>query len=213
MSSHAVSRSPVQSSTVNGSVNGAARGGARDAMVFALNFFKHPWMIGSFIPSSPFLVRRVLAHVDWPAAETIIEYGPGVGTFTREILRNLPSHGTLIVFETNRDFCHFLERTIHDSRLRVVHGSAEKAREVLRQMNRAADYAISGIPFRHFPRRLRTSIVEMTHDVLRPGGRFLVYQFSRAVLPILESTFGSVRREFEPLNIMPAKIYSCLRSN
>jgi len=212
MSSHVVSRSPVRRS-LNVPVNGAAaRSGASDAMVFALNFFKHPWMIGSFIPSSPFLVRRVLSHVDWPSAETVIEYGPGVGTFTREILRNLPSHGSLIVFETNRDFCRFLERTIDDSRFRVVHGSAEKASEVLRQMNRPADYAISGIPFRHFPRRLRTSIVKMTHDVLRPGGRFLVYQFSRAVLPILESTFGSVNREFEPLNIMPAKVYSCLRS-
>lgn len=212
MRSHAVSRSPVQS-TLNGSVNGAAaRNGARDAMVFALNFFKHPWMIGSFIPSSPFLVRRVLSHVDWPSAQTVIEYGPGVGTFTREILRNLPSDGSLIVFETNRDFCRFLERTIHDSRLRVVNGSAEKARDVLAQMDRAADYVISGIPFRHFPRRLRVSIVKMTHDVLRPGGRFLVYQFSRAVLPLLESTFPSVRREFEPLNIMPAKVYSCVRS-
>lgn len=212
MRSHAVSRSPVQS-TLNGSVNGAAaRNGARDAMVFALNFFKHPWMIGSFIPSSPFLVRRVLSHVDWPSAQTVIEYGPGVGTFTREILRNLPGDGSLIVFETNRDFCRFLERTIHDSRLRVVNGSAEKARDVLAQMDRVADYVISGIPFRHFPRRLRVSIVKMTHDVLRPGGRFLVYQFSRAVLPLLESTFPSVRREFEPLNIMPAKVYSCVRS-
>jgi phospholipid N-methyltransferase len=210
MRTHAVSRSPVQSS-LNVTVNGVTRRAGRDAMVFALNFFKHPWMIGSFIPSSPFLVRRVLAHVDWPSAETVIEYGPGVGTFTREILRNLPSQGSLIVFETNRDFVRFLERTIHDSRLRVIHGSAEKARETLGQMNRAADYAISGIPFRHFPRRLRTSIVKMTHDVLRPGGRFLVYQFSRSVLPILESTFGSVNREFEPLNIMPAKVYACRR--
>lgn len=210
MRTHAVSRSPVQSS-LNVPVNGVARRGARDAMVFALNFFRHPWMIGSFIPSSPFLVRRVLAHVDWPKTETVIEYGPGVGTFTREILRNLPSHGSLTVFETNREFCRFLERTIHDSRFRVVHGSAEKAREVLEQMKRPADCAISGIPFKHFPRRLRTSIVKMTHDVLRPNGQFVVYQFSRSVLPILESTFGSVKRDFEPLNIMPAKVYACRR--
>lgn len=210
MRTHAVSRSPVQSS-VNVPVNGVARRGARDAMVFALNFFRHPWMIGSFIPSSPFLVRRVLGRVDWAHVETVIEYGPGVGTFTREILRHLPSHGSLTVFETNRNFVRFLEQTIHDARLRVVHGSAERAPEVLGEMNRAADCAISGIPFRHFPRRLRTAIVKMTHDMLRPGGQFVVYQFSRSVLPLLESTFGPVHREFEPLNIMPAKVYACRR--
>lgn len=209
MRSDVVSRSPVQSS-LNVPVNGAA---SRDggAMVFALNFLKHPWMLGSVIPSSPFLVRKVLAHIHWPSAQTVIEYGPGVGTFTREILRKLPAHANLIVFETNRDFVRFLERSIDDPRLRVVHGSAEEAARVLREMGRTADYAISGIPFKHFPRRMRTAIVRMTRDVLRPGGRFLVYQFSRSVLPILQSTFNTVDQEFEPLNLMPARIYSCLR--
>ena len=207
MKSHAVSRVRVENGNVE--LNGAAkRGRGMDAWMFAYNFVKHPWMLGSVIPSSPFLVRKVLGRVDWPRVERVIEYGPGVGTFTREILRRLGKDGSLTVFETNRDFVQWLGR-IDDPRLRVVHGSAEEARTVL--AGTKVDYAISGIPFKHFPGRMRRAIVEMTHDVLRPGGHFLVYQFSRSVRPILESTFGPVEEDFEPLNLMPARIYSCCR--
>jgi phospholipid N-methyltransferase len=181
-----------------------------DAWMFAYNFFKHPWMLGSVIPSSPFLVRKVLGRVNWTGAERVIEYGPGVGTFTREILRRLGNDGSLTVFETNRDFVRWLGR-IDDQRLRIVHGSAEDARAVL--AGTPVDYAVSGIPFKHFPKQMRRSIIEMTHEVLRPGGRFLVYQFSSSVRPILESTFGPVEEDFEPLNLMPARIYSCQRKH
>ena len=46
--------------------------------LFALNFFKHPRMLGSIIPSSRFLIERVLRQVDWKRARVIVEYGPGV---------------------------------------------------------------------------------------------------------------------------------------
>mgnify|MGYP003293768208 CR=1 FL=1 len=46
-------------------------------------------MLGSLIPSSRFLVNHVLAEVDWQRARVFLEYGPGVGTFTGEILRRL----------------------------------------------------------------------------------------------------------------------------
>ena len=61
----------------------------RQFVLFASNFFKHPKMLGSIIPSSPFLVRRMLGHVDWERTRVLVEYGPGIGTFTREILRQM----------------------------------------------------------------------------------------------------------------------------
>jgi len=72
--------------------------------LFARNFLKHPNMLGWFLPSSRFLVERVLRQVDWVRARIIVEYGPGVGTFTWEILRRMRPDAILIALETNGAF-------------------------------------------------------------------------------------------------------------
>jgi hypothetical protein len=45
--------------------------------------------------------------------------------------------------------------------------------------------------------------------VLHPEGALLVYQFTNTVLPYLKSSFGSVRQDFQFLNILPARIFYC----
>jgi len=125
--------------------------------------------------------------VDWNRARVFLEYGPGVGTFTTEILRRMRPDAVLVVLETNTDFVQFLRAKLQDNRLHVVHGSAADAGAVLArlQLNRA-DYVISGIPYTTMSPELRESILRTTHAVLDPNGAFLVYQFTRAVLPHLQ---------------------------
>ncbi|MGH8572422.1 MAG: class I SAM-dependent methyltransferase [Gammaproteobacteria bacterium] len=167
-------------------------------------------MLGSVIPSSRFLVNRLLGQVDWDRARVVVEYGPGVGTFTAEILRRLRPDGSLVAFETNRDFVHYLSRTVRDDRLQLVHGSAASAGEVLGARGLShADYVISGIPYTTMPPELRDRILRTTRAVLEPSGSFLVYQFTRAVLPYLRRQFGLVTQEFELRNIMPARLFYC----
>jgi len=71
---------------------------------FLKEFFKHPVMVGSVIPSSDRLIDRMLAPVDWANTRLFVEYGPGVGTFTRPILDRLGPEATLITIDTNADF-------------------------------------------------------------------------------------------------------------
>ena len=179
-------------------------------LLFARNFLKHPRMLGSVIPSSRFLIQELLRKVDWKGARVVVEYGPGVGTITTAILRRLRPDGVLLVIEMNEEFVRFLREHVRDPRLHVVHGSAEEVRERLRELgHERADYIISGIPFSTMPADARATILRHTHDLLRPRGRLLVYQFSPAVLPHLERTFGEVQRGFEPLNILPAHLFFC----
>jgi phospholipid N-methyltransferase len=183
---------------------------SEQALLFARNFFKHPRMLGSVIPSSRFLVNGLLKQIVWKRANVIVEYGPGVGNITTEILRRLPSDGKLIVFETNADFVRLLRGSLRDSRLHIVHGSAADVGEVLEQMGlRGADYIISGIPFSIMPPEVRAAILRTTREMIRPGGQFLVYQFSPSVFPHLNGIFTDVRKGFEPLNILPAWLYFC----
>ncbi len=180
------------------------------AMLFARNFFRHPKMLGSMIPSSHFLVNRVLREIDWNRAQVIVEFGPGVGVFTTEILRRMRHDAALIVFETNAEFVDFLRRSIKDRRLHIVHRSATEIGVTLKQLGyTGVDYIISGIPYTTMPAPVRDTILDESRKMLRPAGTFLVYQFSRATLPFVQRVFSQVRLGFEPLNILPATTYVC----
>jgi phospholipid N-methyltransferase len=182
----------------------------RKAGLFFQNFLRHPVMLGSAIPSSRFLINRVLDSLDWPRIRIMVEYGPGVGTFTREILRRLRPDASLIAIELNLDFVSFLRDSLPDPRLRVLHGSAVDVRNLLLPMKLCqADCILSGIPYTVLPRETRRHIFLETRQVLSRDGLFVVYQYTRAVLPDLRKTFPSVDLDFEPLNILPARLFRC----
>jgi len=188
--------------------NGRSR--AADALLFARNFFMHPMMLGSIIPSSRFLVNQVLEPIDWGRARVIVEYGPGVGTITAEILRRMAPEAQLIAIETNRDFVKHLRNALPDPRLHLVQESAAQVRGVLARLGLpAADYIVSGIPLGSMPEPLRAQIVSESRAALAPGGKFLVYQFTSRCLPALQRTFTYVRRGFERRNLPPAQLFVC----
>ncbi|MGH9566854.1 MAG: class I SAM-dependent methyltransferase [Candidatus Angelobacter sp.] len=185
---------------------------SEETLLFAKNFLQHPRMLGSLIPSSRFLVGRLLNKVDWKRARTIVEYGPGVGTITERILERMSPECRLVVFEMNHDFVRHLKRAYPDSRLHVVHGSAENVYGELDRLNmEGADYIISGIPFTTMPVESRESIMRESRRALNPRGAVLVYQFTRAVLPYLRTHFEQIDQDFEPRNILPARLFYCTR--
>jgi phospholipid N-methyltransferase len=177
---------------------------------FALNFFLHPSMLGSLVPSSRFVIHDVMAQVDWDRARVVVEYGPGVGTITRAALKRLHPEATLVAIEMNCDFVQLLAAEIRDPRVRLVHGSALNVRQVLAELRLpSADYIISGIPFTNMRAAARRNIVRESRAALQPEGAMVVYQFTRTVLPYLESQFGSVRQNFQLWNILPTHTFYC----
>ena len=179
-------------------------------LLFALNFFRHPFMLGSIWPSSRFLVDEVLRPIDWERARVIVEYGPGVGTITTEILRRMHPDAHLVAIETNEAFVKFLNTSVKDPRLQVANESAADVGSVLQRLKLPlAQYVISGIPLGSMPEALRVDIVAKTRTALAPGGQFLVYQFTSRVLPVLQRTFRDVSRSTEKRNIPPAHLFVC----
>jgi phospholipid N-methyltransferase len=180
------------------------------ALLFARNFFRNPLMLGAIFPSSRFLVNNLVSQINWEKAKVVVEYGPGVGTITRALLERMRPDAVLVVIELNEEFAHFLEKDIQDPRLKVVYGSAIKVKQVLAQFGLCkADYIISGIPFSSMPRQLRYQLARQTHEALGSSGFFLVYQYTRAVLPCLESYFSSVQQNVQLWNIPPTRTFYC----
>lgn len=181
-------------------------------ILFAQNFIKHPKMLGTPIPSPRAVIDEILKRVNWQEARVIVEYGPGVGNITTEILRRMQPGAMLVAIETNGEFIEYLRETVCDSRLHVVHGSAAEVGTWLAQLGcRQVDYVISGIPFSTIPGAVRDGIIRATHAVLQPQGTFLVYQYSRQVLPSLKKIFGRVQRDFRLFNIVPMWVFHCWR--
>ena len=105
-------------------VRRAARRAISPRWQFLRGFIKHPVMVGSIIPSSKVLIDRMLGPVDWDETKLFVEYGPGVGTFTRPVLERLGPDATLIAIDTNPDVIKYLKEAIDDPRLVAVTGSA-----------------------------------------------------------------------------------------
>jgi phospholipid N-methyltransferase len=180
------------------------------AALFARNFLKYPAMLGSAVPSSRFLVKNIMSQIDWDRARVVVEFGPGVGTITREALKRLRPDAVLLVIELNEEFVHYLRNTIRDPRLRVVHGSAAHVRRILQEQGlAAADYIISSLPYSLLPENVRREIVAESRHALKAHGSLLVFQYNRTLLPYLKSSFGSVKLGFQLFNILPALIFHC----
>jgi phospholipid N-methyltransferase len=176
--------------------------------VFLQGFIQHPVMVGSIIPSSRFTIAKMLGPVKWNECRLFVEYGPGVGTFCRPVLERLPRDGTLIVIDTNPLYIDYLRATISDSRFIPVLGSAADVEEIVRAHGfDHADYVLSGLPFSTLPDGVGPAIAAATHRVLRPGGAFLVYQFSARARDFMARHFGHIDQGFEWLNVLPCKLF------
>ena len=58
-------------------------------------------MLGAVVPCSPFLINDMLAAVEWDRSKVIVEYGPGIGNITEEILKRMAPDATLTT-DTNK---------------------------------------------------------------------------------------------------------------
>ncbi|MBB6124719.1 class I SAM-dependent methyltransferase [Sphingobium subterraneum] len=180
----------------------------REAAAFFREFLRAPAMVGSIIPTAGGVVDAMLRPVDWSRTRLFVEYGPGVGTFTREILKHLPGDAMLIAIDTSPHFVAHLKANILDHRLRVVHGSAIDVETIIRaQGEEHADYILSGLPFSTLPDGVGPSIAQATHAALRPGGAFLVYQYSGFVRRLLQPHFTRIDEETNWLNIPPCRTF------
>jgi phospholipid N-methyltransferase len=180
---------------------------------FLRGFLKNPVMVGSIIPSSRVLIEKMLEPVDWANTRLFVEYGPGVGTFTRPVLDRLGPDATLVTVDTNADFTRYLKESIDDPRLVAVTGSAADVEQILADRGLgSADYVLSGLPFSTLPPGVGDAIAKATAKVIRTGGAFLVYQFSPKVREFIKPHFAPIKRGFEWVNVPPATLFWAYKS-
>ncbi len=93
---------------------------------FIQQYLKNKKEIGAVLPSSKFLVKKMLKGINFGEAEIIIELGPGTGVITQKIVEKAPKDCKIIVFELNSTFYQELSSKYeNDDRIRIINDSAE----------------------------------------------------------------------------------------
>ncbi|RIL00314.1 MAG: methyltransferase type 12 [Proteobacteria bacterium] len=183
---------------------------ATDAPVlFFKSFLERPKEVGSIIPSSRFLERRVMRCARLDQANIVVELGPGTGGTTQALLRAMRPDAVLLAIEINPRLAERVRARITDPRLVVHCGSAEDIPGALAAHGLAApDAVISGIPFSTMPRPVALGILRSIRDCLAPTGCFVAYQVRDRVAVLAREVFGKPSHaELEVRNVPPMRVW------
>jgi len=175
---------------------------------FFRGFLKDPRQVGSVIPSSRFMERRIIDFSELDTGSVVVELGPGTGGTTRALLQAMRADARLLAVDLDPAFVRIVSE-IDDPRLYVEEGSAADIGTLLaRHGLEKADVVVSGIPFSTMPETVGRSILEAVRDHLSPHGRFVAYQFRAEVARLARPIFGPPSREaVVALNIPPMRIW------
>lgn len=179
-----------------------------DRLAFLRGFIAHPEQVGSVVPSSAFLERRLVRAAEVQRAHTVVELGPGTGGTTRALLAAMRPDARLLAIELSPEFHARLRAALDDPRLIVQLGSAEQLPELLARWRLPAPEAVlSGVPFSTMPPASAARIAAAVADCLAPGGRFVAYQVRRRVVDFMQPHLGAPEIAWEWINVPPLRVF------
>ena len=182
-----------------------------NAFRFIQQYIKHPRFVGAMIPSSKQLAKQMVAPICFEEAACIIEYGPGTGVFTEEIIKNKHPETILLVIEVNESFYRILkEKYKHMDKVYIVHGSAEDVAQIKEQYTISkVDYIVSGLPFTSIPLIIFRNILKQTNKVLTEEGKFIKFQYSKVKQKFFRTFFDNIQIKKVYWNVPPAYVFTC----
>lgn len=165
---------------------------------------------GTIMPSSRFLVKKMLHEIDFSKADVIVELGPGNGVITKKILNKLHPKAILICFEINDSFYDELTKIKHPQ-LKVVKKSAEMITDELKKLGYSKScHIVSSLPLTNIPEEISRNILKNSYSSLEKNGTFIQFQYTLTYFKKLKTVFDkAVSLDFEMLNLPPAFIYRC----
>jgi len=162
--------------------------------------------VAYIVPSSPMLINRVMRKMDFSVPRTIVEFGPGEGCHTREILKRMHPDSQVLLFEIDPEFTDLLRKQFrHDPRVHVLHTDAAHLPQELAKLGIAhCDYVVSGIPFSYIEKSKKQEILQQTFESLspQPHAAFIVYQVTNELKQHAKQ-FPRVESEYCLQNIPP----------
>jgi phosphatidylethanolamine/phosphatidyl-N-methylethanolamine N-methyltransferase len=188
------------------SVRGKIEKSFGDEIRFFKGWMKNPKNVGSIIPTSDHMARRMASVIDLGSGLPVLELGPGTGVITRAILQRGVQPHQLYSVEYSSEFAKKLRHDFND--VHVVEGNAFDLETTLGDANTLTfDCVVSALPLLSFPRALRIKLIK---DLLAriPNGHPIV-QFSYGPFSPVPPIPGVTVRHLEMIfrNVPPAQIW------
>jgi phosphatidylethanolamine/phosphatidyl-N-methylethanolamine N-methyltransferase len=174
--------------------------------LFLGRWLRNPLRMGSVVPSSPALCRRIARHTRWAKDEVVVELGAGTGVVSRALLQaGLPPE-QLYVVEIEAHMAAHLRATMPG--VNVLTGDAFALPEILpRALHGKVGTAICGIPLVLLPLTQQRRFVQAV-EAVAPGQGFLLYTYcATSPLPYRKLGLAARREAWTPLNIPPASVW------
>ncbi|PKR80130.1 phospholipid methyltransferase [Brumimicrobium salinarum] len=180
---------------------------------FLKEFFKERKTVGAIKPSSKSLAKKMLKHIDFETEKVIVEFGPGTGVFTREIIDKMRDDAILYVFELHEPFFIKLKKEFEENKqVKIINDSAVNVREYISADNyENADVIISSLPLTNFDQKLTMRILKSAEIALKKNGKYIQFQYSLNAKKILNKIFDSIDLQFTINNLPPAFVYTCIK--
>jgi phospholipid N-methyltransferase len=184
---------------------------------FLREFIRKPIATGAIAPSSPELARLMTEEASLDGASVIVEFGPGTGPITRELIAQKPDDSKLIAIERNEEFVSLLRE--QHPKLDVAHDCVQALGKILEARGeKTADRIVSGLPWAAFDEKLPRDILKAAHDSLSDDGVFVTFAYLQGfALPpawrfrsLLRGLFSEVKQsDVVWRNVPPAFVYRC----
>lgn len=177
-----------------------------NSALFFRRWLRNPLQMGSIIPSSPALCRRIAAAVQRGPEEHVLELGAGTGVVSAALLAaGVPAH-KLTVVEIVPEMAEVLREALPG--VNVVCGDAFDLGNALPEHLRGRiGTAICGIPLVLLPLERQRAFVETVESVA-PGKGFLLYTYCiTSPLPYQKLGLSAKRLAWTPLNFPPASVW------
>ena len=160
----------------------------KDHIEFIYQFFNKPSLVGAIMPSSKFLARNIVNFINFKRKNlVIIEYGPGTGPFTAEIVKKLKDGDKLLLIEQNKKFIeNLVQKYNRYQQLTIIEGSVSNVKTILEENKiKQVDYIVSGIPFSSIPKEVTLDIMENTQSIMNNQSLFITFQYLNYLKGIL----------------------------
>ncbi len=175
-------------------------------LLFLRRWLANPLQMGSVVPSSPALCRRVAAAVGPVPDGIVLELGAGTGVISRALLAaGLPPE-RLIVVEIVPEMAAHLRRVLPGAR--VIEGDARRLPDLLAPvlLGRVAA-VVCGIPLVLLKPVEQRRFIDAI-EAVAPGIGFLHFSYCvTSPLPWRRHRLRARREAWTPLNFPPASVW------
>jgi len=177
-----------------------------NAGLFFRRWLANPLQMGSIVPSSPALCRKLVEQTRYAEDEAVIELGAGTGVVSQALLRGGLPPSRLFVVEIVRDMANHLRAELPGAN--IIEGDARRLPALIpQQWHGKIGTVVVGIPLVLLPVEEQRRFVEAI-EAVAPKRGFIMYTYS-LFSPLKHEGLGLTpkREAWTPLNLPPASVW------